>query len=235
MADKVAPPHLLMTRPRAASERFVTDLESLRVPVGKVVISPAISIQFLSPGSDVAGYQAIIATSPNGLADITGAPGQTAWCVGEGTAQAAERAGFATVRVGETAEDLIPLIAAERPSGRILYLRGRNVSAEIGRRLEDAGIDVAERVVYDQPEGRPTPEAMELLGGRDAVVAPLFSARTARIVAGWTSGADAPIHAVAMSEAVAQAWGKEASVAHRPTLKAMVAAVAAALGEAAEG
>lgn len=235
MADKAGPPHLLMTRPRAASESFVAALVAHRVPMGEVVISPAISIEHLTGPVDPAGFGGVVVTSAHALHGVVAPPGMTAWCVGDATAEEAARAGFDAVSAGGDADDLVRLVASARPGAPLLYLRGQHVSAGLRDALAALGIAVEERVVYDQPESRPTAAALDLFSGVRPVVLPLFSPRTARIVAGWVEGASAPFRPVAMSEAVAAAWGRPAPIAARPNVRAMVAAVAEALAREANG
>lgn len=235
MTDKSSPPDIIMTRPRAASERFLAALGAKRLAIGRVVISPAISIEQFEAPVDLDGFSGVIVTSSNALAGVSAGPGLTAWCVGDATAEAAARAGFEAVSTGGSADDLLGVVSRAQPRGPLLYLRGRHVNTDLAERLAAEGVDVAERVVYDQPERAPTDEARALLAETNPLILPLFSPRTARIVAGWVAAAAAPTVAVVMSGAVAEAWGGEARVAARPTVEAMVGAVAELIAETGNG
>ncbi|MDJ1009416.1 MAG: uroporphyrinogen-III synthase [Paracoccaceae bacterium] len=222
MADKASPPHILMTRPRAASERFLAELARRGVAMGEAAISPAISIEHVGRPVDIEGHGGVIVTSAHALVGVTGRRGVSAWCVGDATARAAERAGFDAVTAGGTVDDLVRVITGARPRSPLLYLRGQHVTGDVAGQLAGFGIEVDERVVYDQPESSPNADAARLVSGTASVVLPLFSPRSAAIVADWTEQAVAPLHAVAMSEAVAAAWGRTARIAPRPTLTSMV-------------
>lgn len=234
MADKPTPPILLMTRPRAASERFVSMLAERRVALGEIVISPAIGIEpLLVPSLDGAG--GVILTSANAVTGLKAPPGLRAWCVGDATAAAAEAAGFDVVNAGGSIDDLVPLIVADRPAGRLHYLRGGHVSSDLLGRLTRAGLNVKEHVVYAQPRQVPTQAAEAALAGKDRVVAPLFSPRSAAIFAGWAADAAADISVVAMSDAVAANWEGASDVSPRPTGEAMADAVAAIYARTTDG
>jgi len=235
MTDKSRAPHILMTRPREASERFLAALRARRLAMGRAVISPAISIERLDAPVDLDGFEGVIVTSSNALAGVSAGPGLTAWCVGDTTAEAAARAGFDAVSAGGTVDDLLHLVAEAKPRGPLLYLRGRHVSSDLAGRLSATDVNVVEYVVYDQKACAPTNEALALLSGGETVILPLFSPRAARIVAEWAADAAAPVTAVAMSDAVAEGWGGAAHVAARPTVEAMVSAVAELVTETGNG
>jgi len=234
MTDKSRTPHILMTRSREASERFLAALSARRLATGRAVISPAISIEGLNAPVDLDGFGGVIVTSSNALAGVSAGPGLTAWCVGDTTAEAAARAGFDAVSAGGTVDDLLHLLA-EAKRGPLLYLRGRHVSSDLAGRLSATDVNVVEYVVYDQKACAPTDEALALLSGGETVILPLFSPRAARIVAEWAADAAAPVTAVAMSDAVAEGWGGAAHVAARPTVEAMVSAVAELVTETGNG
>lgn len=229
MADKPGPPHILMTRPRLASERFLAQLEATRAPLGRVVISPAISIETFGASMDASRFGGVVATSSNAFVDVHGQGDVVAWCVGDATADAARRSGFKAISAGGDAQDLLTLITAARPRSPLLYLRGTHVSRDLGQWLVEHGFDVEQRVVYDQPESEPTAEAIGLLRSGEPVLVPLFSPRSAKIVASWVLGIEGPVTAVAMSDTIATAWGGQVVVSPRPTATAMVRAVADAL------
>jgi uroporphyrinogen-III synthase len=61
---------------------------------------------------------------------------------------------------------------------------------------------VQEAVVYRQEACPPSTPARAALDGSDPLVTPLFSPRSAELLAGWTPSA--PLHVVALSPAVAE-------------------------------
>lgn len=235
MANKRSPPPLLMTRPKAASEAFVRHLQALKLPIGDVVISPAIAIRSVGGREPISGYGSVIATSAHAFESVRGGDGVVAWCVGDATARAARQAGFRSVSSGGTANDLVALLAEKRPDGPLLYLRGQHVSTDLADRLRANALGVEERVVYDQVECSPTTDATTLLRDARRVVVPLFSPRSAGIVAAWTAEAPAKVIAVAMSDQIAGAWPGPAYVSECPTMESMIDAVAVRLKTTANG
>lgn len=230
-----ARPTVLLTRPEAASRRFA---EAARERFGDlpVVISPAMRTVFLSPelpGQDVAG---LIFTSENavtGFCRLSSRRGLPAWCVGERTARVARAEGFEVTAGPGDGEGLAATIIAAPPPGPLLWPHGADMAIDIAKSLESAGIETFSLVVYAQEPLPPSPEAQALLAGAAPVLLPLFSPRSARLVAGWASGCAAPLWVAAMSPAVAEAIAAPPPdrlvVAERPAADAMLAALGALL------
>ncbi|TNC74331.1 uroporphyrinogen-III synthase [Rubellimicrobium roseum] len=195
---------LLLTRPEAASRRFLAACEAgwgrpipaLVSPVMEIVPVPVV----------LAGRPAaLVLTSENGATragelDLSGLP---AWCVGPRTADVARRAGLRPVAVARDAEGLLATILVARPAGPLLHLRGEHGRGDLAARLGAAGIVASEAVAYRQQERPPSPEARTALDGPDSFVAPVFSPRSALLLAGWHPRA--ALHVVAISPAVAAA------------------------------
>jgi uroporphyrinogen-III synthase len=231
--DRTPEPTLLLTRPRAASERFAAACRR-RWPKAEVVIAPLMEIvptDEPAPGGDYAG---MIFTSSNSVAFAGPGNGVPAWCVGERTAAAAKRAGFASVMAGETAADLVTFLAQARPGGRILHPHGVHQRGDVAERLTGAGLDVQGHAVYDQRRLPAGPEFAVALR-RPRVIVPLFSPRSAALFADAArpflepGAVDGP-WIVAMSPAVRDAlpsgWRQTATVSERPDADAMVAEIA---------
>jgi uroporphyrinogen-III synthase len=93
-------------------------------------------------------------------------------------------------------------------------------------------VNCADLVVYDQQAQPLTDAALRRLAANGPVVVPLFSPRTAKLFSAAGPFA-APLHLIAMSDAVAEAAGlidaTSITVAAEPTQPAMVAATASAL------
>lgn len=206
-------PVLLLTRPLADSRRFAAML-----PEWRAAISPVLRIVAVDhDGAALRRAPGLVFTSAHAVPAAGPGRGRLALCVGGHTAQAARKAGF-DVRTGNGfAEGLLPLIeAADVP---LIHPHGRHLAREL---------PVPGMVVYDQqavPLGR---EARALLAGSAPVVLPLFSPRSARLVAEAARGAGAPLWPVAISRAALAAWDGPAArcrVAASPDAAAMAAAV----------
>lgn len=232
-----ATPILLMTRPEPESQRFVADLQARGAGPFRALISPLIGISYSADMPDLAQVSAVILTSRHAVAALVAAgvpcTGR-AYAVGGATSRAAAEAGFDVVDADGDAEALIALITARAPEGQLLHLRGTHSRGEVAERLSEAGLKVVEQVVYDQPAQPLSEQAVQALAGQTPVVAPLFSPRTAALLAGYPI--QAPLSVAAMSESVAKAFGslhiRDNCVAARPAAVEMLAVTAGLLSKA---
>lgn len=228
----MAAPRLLLTRPLPAARRFLTACEAAAGEKIPAILSPVLAIRPLhvEVGEPPA---ALILTSENGAARAgeLGLGGLQAWCVGSRTAEAAREAGLLAIEAGPDAEGLLAALLAERPQGPLLHLRGEHTRGDLAPRLRARGIEAREAVAYAQDPRPPSPAARAALDGAAPLVVPLFSPRSAALLAAW--GARAPLHAVALSPAVARAAEALApasmAVAETPAEGPMVAATLRAL------
>ena len=200
----MAQPTLLLTRPAPQSQRFAAEFAA-RFPEVPVLVAPLMQIQNLALLQDVAGVDALILTSEN--AALALAP-QTilrppVWCVGPRTAAAARAAGFPVAGVAEDAQALAALLRAEAPGARLLHARGRHVASDFPGWLAPGGITVAEATVYEQVDCPLPPEAHSLFSSPGPVLAPLFSPRSALLLA--KAAPPGRLHVAAISPAVAGA------------------------------
>ncbi|SDH37199.1 uroporphyrinogen-III synthase [Alloyangia pacifica] len=203
----VSQPFLLLTRPRAASERFAAELAGAGVTGFVPLVSPLIEIETTGPLPEMAGITGLVFTSANGVRAYTELGGPVlplCYAVGEATARAARDAGLAPRVAQGDAETLLALVLSERPGGRLLHLRGTHARGDLAARLTSAGQPCAEVVVYDQPTRPLCAAAISALRGQIPVVVPLFSPRSARIfaVAARNVNATAPLFAAYMSAEV---------------------------------
>jgi uroporphyrinogen-III synthase len=181
---------LLLTRPAPQSEAFAAEI-ALRLPGRfRTVVSPLLAIVPCRVPPDVGGIAALAFTSANGVAAYLQAGGPAsfpAYCVGSGTAAAAQAAGFAARSADGDAAALAALIGRERP-GPVLHLRGRHTAADLAALLETRGIPARAAVVYEQRAVSPGPEVRALgeAGGIDVITA--FSPRSARLLADAAAG-----------------------------------------------
>lgn len=228
-------PVLLLTRPRAQSERFAAEAAE-RLGHPPVVIAPLIEIAPRPIDRAPAAYGTLLFTSENGVAAFAAQSGlrdRPAVCVGPRTEAAARAEGFEARWVsaeGGDAEALIRAILAERPPEPLLHLRGSHAAASLRTRLGAAGLACDEAVVYAQNCVPLSPEGVAALKATAPVVLPLFSPRSAALAAEAAAGAAAPLHPVAISEAAAARWvavrGQQPlPVAARPDAGAMLVAL----------
>ncbi|MGM0585958.1 MAG: uroporphyrinogen-III synthase [Pseudomonadota bacterium] len=180
-------PGLLVTRP----EPGATDLARWAEAHGfRPVLSPVLHPVRLPAAPDLADIDAVILTSPAAARLAPAAPALRdlpCWCVGEATAEAARAAGFPAPRAGPSdAQALARLILAEAPAGaRLLHLRGRHATAGFAEALRAGGLRLREAVIYEmRPAPALTAEAESALAAREIALAPVWSPRSARILAG---------------------------------------------------
>lgn len=224
-----ATPALLLTRPREDAEACLAELRA-QVPVDRAVISPVLRIvpRGVLPG--MAGVAAVILTSANAARLLSAPAGLRAFCVGRKTTEIARAAGFDAEFGGEDADALVAHLSKTRPAGDLLHLRGAHARGDIVARLTGAGLQARDAVIYDQQAQALSAEAKALLDGRDPVVLPLFSPRSADILAGQ-GVPRAPLHVVAISAAVADHAAalrpRSVQIAKNPDRTAVCALVAA--------
>ncbi len=217
---------LLLIRPEAQSRQLQRSLAArgLRPPT---VISPVMEIMrqdiTLPAGAD------LVLTSQNAVAAVP-AGRWRAWCVGDRTAAAASAAGLEAVSAGGDVEALLARLEEARP-GALIHVRGAHATGDVVARLKAAGHVANEVVAYDQSSVPLTAEAAALLGGTGAVVLPLYSPRSARLVAEHNGPWRSKTHAVAISEAAAMSFTRPAhlTVADAPSGEAMEQAIAETL------
>lgn len=232
-----AGPTLLLTRPEAGADRFAAQLRARLGEGIRILASPLLAPHWLRPPVPPGPWGAVIFTSESAVGALCalGAPPGLAICVGDQTTATAQKAGFAARSAGGDVSALIELIRNAPPTGPLLYARGQDTTGDLAKRLTALGFPVTELVVYEQ---RPTPlasEAMQLLAGQTPVIAPVFSPRTASLLAKDAAVRErtAPLWVAALSPAVAapleQARPERMVCAARPDAAAMLDAVAGLL------
>jgi len=206
MSDNPAP-LVLLTRPRAASDRFA---EALRAEIGpvRVAILPLMEIAPLIDRLDLEGVAALIFTSAAGVevfSELTPERALPAWCVGDRTAEAAREIGLKATSAGGDAGALVALMAEARPPGRLLHLHGAHTRGDVAERLGAVGLRAEARAIYDQLSVPPGEAFAAALAHDGPVIVPLFSPRSAQLFA-EVPGADATgVQPVALSHAVRKA------------------------------
>jgi len=223
---------VLLTRPEAASQRFakmLSDAAGFDVPV---VISPLLRIetQSLPPRTVEQGIP--VFTSVNGVhswaASDLKARGP-AFCVGPATQHAAAELGFDASTPGGsgTVEDLVQLLQSRAPEQGIVHIHGAHTRGDLVARTRALGITSRGVIGYDQPLQPLSDEAKRALEGKDTVVVPLFSPRTAAQFGKECPKGAQPI-VIALSKAVA-APVRAVKIAAHPDAPSMIKAVLACL------
>ena len=199
----------------------------------EVVVAPLLRVGFRRGAEiDLTGVQAILATSANGvraLAQRTGRRDVPLFAVGPQTAQAAQAAGFTTVRSadGDAAAlaQAVPSWASPK-AGALLHAAGADVAGKLAEALTASGFQVRSEVLYDVVTvgEMPANAADEIAANRIAAVL-LFSPRSARAFVQCLQAAGLAQHASRMiagciSQATAAELApltmKEIRVAERP-------------------
>ncbi len=227
-------PIILLTRPLAQSQRFADQ-------IGGALISPLMRPEFLSPDLPLGDFAAVVLTSETGaeaagrISAAGNALPKRAFCVGNRTAEVARAAGFTASSAAGAADDLLAHTIAVAPVGRLLLLRGQDSVGDLERRLVLAGIETVSLVVYRQIAQSLTDEAIAVLQDPRPVILPIFSPRSARLLADELRriAAKAPIWLAALSPAVAEAFDFPTvytEIAPRPDSDAMLRAVQALRG-----
>jgi uroporphyrinogen-III synthase len=200
---------ILITRPEPAAGEFA---DMLRTKLGEtctICTSPVMQIEVCANLPDLEKIHTLIFTSRHGVeafAKLTDRRDIPAYTVGEATGDAAQDIGL-SVAIGEgDAERLIKQILADQPSPPCLHMRGEHVATPLAEVLTSAGLETHEAMIYFQKPCPFADEVQQLLKRPGPVILPLFSPRSARLVFEQEKRSEwqAPLHIVAMSQAVAR-------------------------------
>ena len=225
-------PTLLLTRPRAGSERFARQFRARCGQDWPIVIAALMEIE--PTGVDLPAANALIFTSEQAVGPVAKAAalaGRPVFCVGERTASVARSAGFEVLAVGVNAEDLLGLILAAPDPGVLLHARGNETAFPLAERLGTAGRQIREAVVYAQVPQPPSAEALALLQKPGPLLLPVFSPNSGRLLTALAQGAQAQLRVAAISEAAAKACAglpaARLQVAQTPSAEALLDALVA--------
>ena len=224
-------PPLLLTRPRAGSERFAAQFRARMGEDWPVVIAPLLEI--MPTGAKLPAAKALIFTSEQAvkpLADsaLTGKP---AFCVGSRTAAVVRKAGFPVLATAPDAEQLLDVILTAPDPGPILHARGNESAFPLAERLSATGRQVSEAIVYAQVPQPPSAEMLALFAAPGPVLVPIFSPNSGKLLAAAAQGARAELRLVAISEKAARACAAlpatTLQIAARPDAEALLDALVA--------
>lgn len=199
-----------ITRARPGADATAARL----APLGfEPLVEPLLTIRDLDWTLDLAGVGALAFTSRNGV-DAFARAGRApdlpvfdlpVFAVGDATAAAARRAGFARVESAQGAiGDLALLIASRRQAfaGALLHPAAAEPAGDLAAPLAGAGIAVRTLAVYESLARTPDAGLLAALDQAQAVL--LHSPKAARALAAVLAGRSAPaLAALCLSPAVA--------------------------------
>lgn len=243
VSDSSRPEAVLLTRPRADSERIAADL---RLRDEQVLIWPLSEVRWHPVPTPPPDTEALLFTSANGVAAFAhGCPIRDlpALCVGTRTADAARAARFTNVATAGGTADALADLARRSGHRRLFYPRGRTVSVDLTAALGADGLTVTEAVVYAMEPGAPP----------ESAVRRVFQTAAPVLVTVWSAGAAARMAAdlqahpdwrldnadlLAISDKAAAPLGiapfRHIFVASKPDADAMKSGIRAALRQKSE-
>lgn len=239
----------LVTRPRAEAEGLAQALAERAI---EALVEPLLDIHYRDgPAPDLAGIQAILCTSANGvraLARLSPERELQLLAVGDATAARARAQGFTRVEsAGGNVEDLARLVRDRlRPeNGRLCHVAGTEVAGDLAGMLRDQGFAVDRAVLYEaRPAATFSAAAVRALGAGIVDFALFFSPRTAAIFLSLAERAELAdalrtVTAVSISAAADTAFGgavfRERRIAEAPTEPALLSALDRLLAERRRG
>ncbi|WP_416896300.1 MAG: uroporphyrinogen-III synthase [Minwuia sp.] len=237
---------VLVTRPRDDAEDTARRLADLG---HEVLIEPVLDIRFLRPASvDLAGFQAFLATSRNGVRALVhaGAPrNMPLMAVGRSTAALARESGFVEVHDADgDVQDLAALVQRRlKPDGAPLFhAAGSDRTGDLRGELEVAGYSVRREALYEAVQASAfSPEAEKALKYRQIDAVLFFSPRSAEAFARLALPNDGvrlacgDMAAICISERTVRSLHplsfRDVRVAGRPNQDALMACLPAIGGE----
>lgn len=229
---------IINTRPAFYHERFHAAFGELPWAIYDCPLTVGEPVAAGIPGASA--FDAVIFTSQLGVACFAPGPewlGKHVFAVGPGTAEAAFAVGFKdVVQTGQDIEDMRRFLANAQFKAA-LYPSGEDITADLAAEFPGR---VRRETVYKMiPRAALPPQLVTQITGGTAIVAPLFSARGAEILAGLLGKAsitaeNARITAVGMSAKVFSAdggpWHRQVT-AEEPTLGGMMVATGEAIAK----
>lgn len=232
---------ILVTRPEPDAAEQAAKLQALG---HEPVLAPLLRIEFLPGNLDLAGAQAIVATSRNALRalasrsrDLAEALRHPLIAVGEATAKTGRALGFVDVRAGPgTGAELARMLyeSFDPSAGALVHVSGEDLAFDLASALSPHGFEVRRSILYRSiPAAELPPNAAALFasGELDGVIlmSPRTSSNFAQLIRqhGAVAGAEKLI-CYCLSEAVAQplrALRASVMVAPRPSEEEVLALI----------
>lgn len=185
MSDN-ATPLILITRPRLQADRFAAMCRAEFGQVAEVMVAPLQEIADTGALPEITAETRLVFTSENGvLAFARGGQvkSQIAYCVGDRTAAVARAAGLNAFSANGTVEHLCALILAAPDAGPLLHVHGKHTRGDLVGKLRANGLHVTGHIAYEQRALPMTQQAKLVLTSPRRVIAPLFSPRSAELLA----------------------------------------------------
>lgn len=247
MPESVDRGRVLVTRP---PEDAAPLAKALRSRGFQVLLEPLLTIvpkQGVEKDLDLAGVQALLFTSANGVrvfAGLSPERGLPVFVVGDASARTARKAGFAKVEsAAGDVETLAALVRArlQPSSGALLHPAARQRAGDLKQMLESEGFEVRRPIVYEARVAERLSDRLQslLLAGK-IDYALFFSPRTAATFVTLIEGADCAksleaTHAICLSGAVSAklerlAWGG-VTIAEAPNQDALLARLEESCGQ----
>ena len=227
---KQSRPTILLTRPLPQSERFAREIAA-QIGHVPVMISPLFQARFLQQPPRAA-QGAVIFTSETGVAAAVAGghvrADQIAYCVGSRTAQAAAQAGLNPLDAKGDWRDLALLIQSHCPRGPVTFFCAQDAPIHLEAALAGAGYVVARVEVYTQDILDLSAAARKVLRGDAPVILPLFSPKSAQVLAQHIPQKLAPLWLACISAACLSSFDAEyarSAIAHRPNAAALLDAI----------
>ena len=203
-------PSILVTRPAARADAFARALRARFGADLNIVTAPIMQIESTGLTDPIPRDAAVIFTSVSAvhaIRDHLSGTGRRAYCVGQNTARAAAEAGWSIGATVADADDLVSALLRTPPDAPLVHLRGTHSRGAVAQRLTGGGVPCTERLVYRQIAQCLTVSAKNLLRTASPVILPLFSPRSAALVAADLPAPVRDLWVATLSPAVTQAWG----------------------------
>jgi uroporphyrinogen-III synthase len=176
-------PRILVTRPEPGATRTAARLAAAGFDAVVLPLTRIAPLDFAMPEGV---FDAVIVTSAQALRKVYSARLRQLplYAVGEATAKAAQRAGFADIRTGGGAvSSIVALVkASARPAAALLYLCGRVRRPELESALGAAGFRLTAVETYNAvPIDYPEAELSDRLGETPFDAVALMSAQAAEL------------------------------------------------------
>ncbi len=229
---------VLLTRPLVDSQMTAAALSALGI---ESVIAPLIDIEPRDETPSLAGVQATLITSANGvraLALQTAVRNVPVFAVGDASALVARELGFETVEsAGGNVDDLAALVQQKLKygAGKLLHPAGSVLAGDLAALLSRARFDVRRYVAYASRAVAELPQAARLaLRDGEADMVLFYSPRTAAIFRDLVTRAELTqdcrfLDALCLSEAVAKMLKplefRDIRVAEQPDQQALFALI----------